>query len=53
VKQDGRWRFHAQGTQLHLGAWSVRQDGEGLVIVIDGFDVPADQAIELRAIGDQ
>src|SRR4249919_3086313 len=38
VKEDGGWRLYAGAAELQLGAWSVRQNGESLVLVLDGFD---------------
>jgi hypothetical protein len=53
MKENGGWRLYSKGTELQLGAWSVRQDGESLIIVIDDFEFTGDQAVELRAVRDQ
>jgi hypothetical protein len=52
MKQDGCWHFYPGTAELHLGAWSVRQDGEGFAVVLDGFDT-VDQRLKLGGVGDE
>jgi len=53
MPQNGCWRFYPGGSELYLGAWSVRQNGEQLVFVPDGFDGLTDQDVEFWVVRDE
>ena len=51
VKKNGSWRIYPGRSELHLGTWSVWQDGERLVLVLDGFDLIGDERFKALVIG--